>query len=165
MRARTTKQDQLKIASDVWRSMARYTISRFQQGPHFAILKELGLTPGHFKAIIALDPDEPRPMRAMATSLSCDASTATWLVDRLEERGLVERKAEPSDRRVKTVVLTPMGVDVRRRILEALYEPPSDLLDVDRATLESLLEALSHLPVPDPPIWATSLSRDRPESS
>jgi hypothetical protein len=42
-------------------------------------------------------------MRALASVLCRDASMATWLVDRLEERGLAQRRTPPNDRRVKTV--------------------------------------------------------------
>ena len=76
------------VAGDVWRLMARFTLSQVQRGEHFELLREHGLTPGHLKALAILDADEPRPMGAMADGLQCDASQVTWLVDRLEERGL-----------------------------------------------------------------------------
>ena len=42
-------------------------------------------------------------MRHLASLLKCDPSNVTFLVDRLEERGLVERQTDPADRRVKLV--------------------------------------------------------------
>jgi DNA-binding MarR family transcriptional regulator len=147
----TTKRD---IATQVWRMLAEFTSSRFQSGGHFGILRELGLTPGHMKALAALDPDEPRPMRALAEALSCDASMVTWLVDRMEERGLVERRALTSDRRVKTVALTRLGVDARDRLLSALYEPPPELLSLDTPSLEALRIQLSKLPAPSGSLWS-----------
>jgi len=130
------------IAAEAWRLMAELTFARFSRGEHQAILREHGLTPGHLKALGVLDPDEPRPMRAMAQALNVDASMCTWLVDRLEERGFVERRSLPSDRRVKTVVLTPEGIRLRERLTEALYEPPPELLALDPARLRALREAL-----------------------
>jgi DNA-binding MarR family transcriptional regulator len=56
---------------------------------------------------------------------------ATWLVDRLEERGLVERRTPPNDRRVKTIVLTPLGIRTQQRLRESHYETPGALLDLD----------------------------------
>ena len=126
--------------------MSGFSFSAFQGGNHVKILRELGLTPGHMKALSLLDPDEPRPMRAMADSLACDASMVTWLVDRLEERGLVERKTSPADRRVKTLVLTPRGIRTRNRLLEALQTPPSELLELDMESLGSLRDQLAKLP-------------------
>ena len=108
--------------------------------------QELGLTPGHLKALFVLDPGEPRPMRAMADALACDASMVTWLVDRLEERGLVERQARPTDRRVKAVVLTERGIEIRERLLRAVHEPPAELRSLDTPSLLALREQLSKLP-------------------
>src|SRR5215831_10455509 len=73
------------LAADVWRLIAEFAFSNFQRSTQASLMRELGLTPGHLKALAILDPDEPRPMRAMADALSCDASMVTWLVDRLED--------------------------------------------------------------------------------
>jgi DNA-binding MarR family transcriptional regulator len=73
---------------------------------------------------------------------------ATWLVDRLEERGLAERRTPPNDRRVKTVVLTPLGIRTRERLRESFYDPPAALMDVDVSSLESLRHELRKLPAP-----------------
>src|SRR5215467_5538417 len=126
------------LAAEVWRLMSEFSFSAFRNGKHVTILRELGLTPGHMKALALLDPKEPKPMRAMADSLACDASMVTWLVDRLEERGLVERKPSPSDRRVKTVVLTSLGIRTRKKLLDALHAPPTDLLRLDPSSLAML---------------------------
>jgi DNA-binding MarR family transcriptional regulator len=148
---RTSKRE---LATEVWRLLADFTFTRFQRGEHIAVLRSLGLTPGHLRALGVCDPDEPRPMGAMAEALSCDASMATWLVDRLEDHGLVERRSLPHDRRVKTVVLTPKGIQIRARLAEALYEPPKELLKLDAAALESLKRELSKLPAAEHPMWS-----------
>jgi DNA-binding MarR family transcriptional regulator len=148
-----------ELAKDVWRAMAEFTFANFQRSDHVQLLRELGLTPGHLKALAVLDPDEPRPMRALADALSCDASQVTWLVDRLEERGLVQRRALASDRRVKTVALTPEGVQTRMRLQAMYYEPPEDLLKLDAAALEALRADLSVLP--RHPMWS---QRPAPEA-
>jgi DNA-binding MarR family transcriptional regulator len=67
----------------------------------------------------------------------------TWLVDRLEERGLVERRMLPADRRVKAVALTPAGARTKAELMERLYDPPDELLALDRTALEGLREALT----------------------
>jgi DNA-binding MarR family transcriptional regulator len=109
------------------------------------MLKELGLTPGHLKVLSALEPDDPRPMGVVADACHCDPSMATWLVDRLEERGLVERRMVASDRRVKTVVLTPLGVTTKERLFDLMFAPPQELRSLDRQTLESLRRELAKL--------------------
>jgi DNA-binding MarR family transcriptional regulator len=144
-RSRTSKR---ALAAEVWKLMADFAAANFRQSAQAQIMEELGLTPAHYRALSILDPEEPRPTRAMANALCCDASMATWLVDRLEERGLVERRTPPSDRRVKTVALTPLGIRTRERLRESFYDPPAALMDLDVSSLESLRSELRKLPAP-----------------
>jgi len=85
-------------------------------------------------------------MGAIADVLQCDPSMATWLIDRLEERRLVERKMLTTDRRVKIVSLTRRGVRVKTKVLAHLLEPPPELLGLGLERLEALRGALSALP-------------------
>ncbi|HMC42455.1 MAG TPA: MarR family transcriptional regulator [Acidimicrobiales bacterium] len=137
------KKGSAGIAEDVWRRICDY----FRSNPsHQAIAAEFGINPGAMKMLFDLEPDDPRPMRALAEAFQCDASNITWLVDRLEERGLVERRTLPTDRRVKTVALTPVGEKTKAAMLERLYQPPEDLLALTRDQLVALRDALSVLP-------------------
>jgi DNA-binding MarR family transcriptional regulator len=86
-------------------------------------------------------------MSELADEWLCDASNATWIVDRLEERGLAERRTVPTDRRVKLVVLTPKGSRTREEMFRKLYEPPPELLELDRGDLEALRDAVAKLPL------------------
>src|SRR5215211_7841794 len=80
-------------------------------------------------------------------SSDLDASNATWIVDRLEERGLAERRTIPTDRRVKLVVLTAKGDRTRNEMIRTLFEPPPELLELDLADLEALRDAVARLPL------------------
>src|SRR6266487_2970748 len=80
-----------------------------------------------------------------AEAWHCDASNVTWTVDRLQERGLVERRTQPTDRRVKAVVLTELGGRTKAEVLGTLYEPPAGLLGLDRPGLDALRDALARL--------------------
>lgn len=144
------------VAAEVWRLMARFAFAKLQGSHHVGLLRAEGLTPGHMRALSLLDPEQPRPMRAMAEALACDASMVTALVDRLEEKGLVRRRPSDEDRRVKILVLTPRGVDLRRRLGEALFSPPRELLDLDLASLTALRDELRKLPAPDAPLWPSA---------
>src|SRR2546430_10282925 len=93
------------VAADVWRLMLECSMAQF--GRASGILQRLGLTPGHMKLLMQIDEGDGRSMGALAQSFRCDASTMTWLVGRLEERRLVERRMLPADRRVKAGALTP----------------------------------------------------------
>jgi hypothetical protein len=57
-----------------------------------------------------------------------------------------ELRALPHDRRVKAVVLTPLGSSTKRELLTRLHQPPDDFLALDQATLEDLRDALAQLP-------------------
>ena len=48
-------------------------------------------------------------MRKLAQKLKCEPSNVTGIVDRLEARGLVERRPDPADRRVKVAAATDEG--------------------------------------------------------
>ena len=63
---------------------------------------------------------EPMPMRMLADSMGIDPSTLTSVADRLEERGLIERRPHPTDRRVKQLALTPAGERLRTSGYERL---------------------------------------------
>ena len=131
------------IATEVWRLMLECSMAQFGQAS--GVLHGLGLTPGHMKLLMHLDEGEGRAMGSLAQSFPCDASTMTWLVDRLEERGLVERRLLPSDRRVNAVALTPHGAKTKAELMDRLYEPPDALLALDRAALEGLQGALTKI--------------------
>jgi DNA-binding MarR family transcriptional regulator len=68
------------------------------------------------------------------------------MIDRLEQRGLAERRSVQVDRRVKQVVLTPLGVKTKADLLEGVYQPPPELLELDRADLDALRKAVAKLP-------------------
>jgi DNA-binding MarR family transcriptional regulator len=87
----------------------------------------IGVSPGLMKVLFMLEPDEGVRMGDLAEHLSCDASYVTNLADGLAERGLAERRPHPTDRRVKTLVLTRAGVEAKRRLFEVLYEPPPEI--------------------------------------
>jgi DNA-binding MarR family transcriptional regulator len=98
--------------------------------------------PGVLKMLIHLAPDEPTPMRDLASHFGVDASYITALVDELERAGLAERRPHPTDRRVKTVTLTEKGIDIQRRAYDVMWTPPrcfEALTSVEQRALRDLL--------------------------
>lgn len=88
---------------------------------------------------------EPMPMRRIAQKLKCEPSNVTGIVDRLEVRGLVERRPDPADRRVKLAAPTEKGTRTARQLRESLdfaREPLAGLSDADRAVLRDLLRRM-----------------------
>jgi DNA-binding MarR family transcriptional regulator len=105
----------------------------------------LGVSPGDLKALIRLEPGRGESMRQLADTWRCDASTVTWIVDRLEKEGLAERRAHPTDRRVKVVVLSTKGERVRGELLDSLYEPPRALAELSQGDLKALRRVAGRL--------------------
>jgi MarR family transcriptional regulator, organic hydroperoxide resistance regulator len=109
--------------------------------PRFvAIGQELDLSPpqGHALRLLVT----PRPMGELARLMHCDSSNITGIVDRLEERGMVERRPAEQDRRVKLIALTPRGDEIRERLGRAMAQPPQALEELPRADQETLRDIL-----------------------
>ncbi|MFE3638144.1 MarR family winged helix-turn-helix transcriptional regulator [Streptomyces cellostaticus] len=88
---------------------------------------------------------EPLPMRKLAHKLKCEPSNVTGIVDRLESRGLVERRPDPADRRVKLAAATDEGRRMARDLREGLRfarEPLAGLSDEERRSLRDLLRRM-----------------------
>ena len=84
-------------------------------------LAKLGLTMSTTYALWAIDPDEPAPtMKAVAQRLRCNASSLTFLCDRLLKCGYITRTEDPTNRRFRVLSLTPAGHEARRTALDAL---------------------------------------------
>ncbi len=75
-------------------------------------LVRLGISMTHFHVLTLLRHHEAMPMGRLADILDASMSSATGIIDRMEERGLVERVRVPDDRRVVLVRPTQTGLDL-----------------------------------------------------
>jgi MarR family transcriptional regulator, organic hydroperoxide resistance regulator len=107
------------------------------------VAEELGLTPTQVIALRELT--EPITARELANRMSCEPSNATFVLDRLEQQELIERRPHPTDRRAKQIVLTPAGERRRDDVLTHLSEQPplTRLTAFQQENLRDLLKALS----------------------
>ena len=133
------------LASQVWGLLLQVLIGnnrqRYQQ-----VAARTGLSMPQSHALMELNPDgRPASMRALAACLHSDPSNITGLVDRLEAKGMVERRADPSDRRVKALVLTDAGRRARAQLRRIMEEPPAALARLDPQQLRVMHQALSEL--------------------
>lgn len=127
-------------ARRAWRAMSDLVLAGDRKA---AVAEGLGLSFARTRALRRLAP-EPLTMRALAAKLNADPPNVTLIVDDLEQRGLVERRTHPEDRRAKLVSLTAAGRAAAARAQEILDEPPAALRDLppeDLATLVRILEA------------------------
>jgi DNA-binding MarR family transcriptional regulator len=135
------------VARRVWGRMFGFLMRTAPE--RTSSLARRGLTPNDSRALASLDPEKGRTMRSLADEWQCDASNATWIVDRLERMHLAERRSIPRDRRVKLVVLTPKGAKTKAELMEDFLTPPAELLALDRADLDALDRATEKLPSSD----------------
>ena len=106
------------------------------------VMTDLQLTPSLANALWHLDPRQGSPsMRQLADRLAVDPSTITFIADRLEDRGLLTRVVDASNRRVKTLVLTESGAQTRRSLVEAMAtrSPIAHLDPTEQHQLHQLL--------------------------
>jgi MarR family transcriptional regulator, organic hydroperoxide resistance regulator len=136
-------------AAEAWSLLASLF---FSTRPRFSQLaQEFDLAPMQLRALKELQPDGEVPMSALASHLFCDASNVTGIVDRLEARGLIERRPSAEDRRVKMLRVTQEGARVRERLVERMSEPPPAIARMSaedqRALRDLLLKATESEPV------------------
>jgi DNA-binding MarR family transcriptional regulator len=139
--ARPETSEQSRLEAQAWRLFFDFFMRTRPQRDK--LLSRLGLTPNDARGLSNLDATEGRTMRSLAEAWDCDASNATFIVDRLEARGLVERRPHPEDRRVRSVVLTARGVRLKRQLQEGLYAPPEELSRLKPSELETLTHLLA----------------------
>ena len=86
----------------------------------------------HLHVLTILESAEALPMGKLAEALDVSVASATGIIDRMEQRGLVERGQQADDRRVVLVRATPAGLAVF-----------SDLEEQRRATITRILDRLT----------------------
>jgi MarR family transcriptional regulator, organic hydroperoxide resistance regulator len=119
-------------------------------------LGELGLTMSTVYALWAIEPGEPAPtMKVMAQRLRCNASSLTFLSDRLVKLGYITRMEDPSNRRFRVLSLTPEGEVARAKALEAL-EKSCPLIRLTQVQQDDLMNLLGQTLVEPGPRVATA---------
>lgn len=121
-------------------------VARLQRARFDARARDLGLTRAQWRVIATIRLKEGLSQTDVASQLEVSNVTAGRIIDRLAERGWVERRAHPEDRRARCLYLAPAATPM----LEQLSELGADeerialhgLSDEERATLDRLLVKL-----------------------
>ncbi|HEY7488341.1 MAG TPA: MarR family transcriptional regulator [Streptosporangiaceae bacterium] len=103
-----------------------------------------------YSVLLRLDERPVRNQSALAQTIGADKTRIIAVLDDLQERGLIERRPDPADRRAHLLSLTPEGrrvrdsvqAGIRRREERLLARLPAD----DRVGLLRALQALHALP-------------------
>jgi DNA-binding MarR family transcriptional regulator len=134
-----------KAAREAWRSILDLMVSPRAHSRMGRACAAVDVSPGVLKTLFHLQPGGEVAMRDLADYWGCDASYVTAMTDALEERGLVERRPHPKDRRIKMIALTPKGVRARERAAEVLYDPPASFAALTAAEQRQLRDLLRKL--------------------
>ena len=101
---------------------------------------------------------EPKSQLALAQHLGVDRTAMTYLLDDLEQEGLVERRPDPTDRRARRVLITESGrallCTMRTRLRHVEDEFLEPLGEQDGVTLRTLLQRLASAVAPEDPCLA-----------
>jgi DNA-binding MarR family transcriptional regulator len=112
----------------------------------------IGANPSILRGLLCLTPGEDKPMRALVEEWHCDASWVTSVVDELEARGLARRRADPVDRRAKSIALTALGVRQRQKAFTVLGVPPRGIAALPPAEQRTLRDLLRKATADLPPL-------------
>ncbi len=133
---------------DVYR-MPGHLIRRVQQISTALFAEECAgfdLTSVQFAALVAIQANPMVDATRLSALIAFDRSTLGDVLERLEAKGLIERRPHPDDRRVKLLHLTPRGVELLQAVEPAVERVQQRLLAplacADRATLLRLLAEL-----------------------
>jgi DNA-binding MarR family transcriptional regulator len=123
------------------------TIARSYQRVAGETLINMPGGPRSFLVLAALERGEPGTQVALAQHLGVERTMMTYLLDDMEDEGLVERRPDPADRRARRVTLTETGQSRLTELSCALHRAEEEMLaplePEERALLRSLLRRLA----------------------
>jgi DNA-binding MarR family transcriptional regulator len=129
-----------------------FALALVQLGFHLArtygeVLAPLGLEQRHAGMLVRLAANEGKSQQALGELLGLNATRMVFLVDELEQRGLVERRRNPADRRSYALYLTELGRDTLHQVRQVTAEHEnqlgSSLTGPERSQLASLLRRVA----------------------
>lgn len=119
--------DQRNIGTNFYISLLEFLLNAKRH--LVAIGAEYDLTNIQAITLILLDDKSDCPMKRLGQMFYCDASNVTGIVDGLESKGLVERRSDPDDRRIKTIAILPAGKRLQQQILDRLARDNGYMFD------------------------------------
>src|SRR2546423_8264174 len=126
MRPRNPRREFAFVLNDVARLLRTYAVQR---------ARRLGITRAQWAVMARLEHAEGLKQSDLAEILDLQPITLTRLVDRLCANGMIERRADPNDRRAKRLHLTPLARPLMDRLTLASHDILGSVLErVEAAT-------------------------------
>jgi len=126
-----------------------FVLTKAQHNIHQLFKAELaphGVTPGQYAVLRCLWDENGQTARKLADRLSLDGSTITGILDRMEQRGLIEKLADPKDRRALQVMLTENGRKLKKPLSQAIINANQKaLLSLDEKQANALKQMLQDI--------------------
>ncbi len=138
-----TRDAEMALADEVWRAMASL-VNENRDNWKRAVIERTGLPFSRIRILMRLA-RRSMTVKEIAQAATIDAPAATVAVNDLEDRGLVVRQTDPTNRRCKTVSLTDAGREMARKIDTTDDPAPevfSGLEQEELAKLQALLVKL-----------------------
>ncbi len=102
-----------------------------------------GLTYPRARTLLRLAKKQNVTQTELACELELEQATIVRLLDRMEENGLIERRADPNDRRVKLIALTEHGKEQAELVKSIGLQLRMHLFsDIDTQELQSAIDLL-----------------------
>jgi MarR family transcriptional regulator, transcriptional regulator for hemolysin len=122
----------------VLHDVARLMRTKFDQ-----LARARGMTRAQWIILARLERQPGVSQNEMAAVCEVEPITVGRLIDRLEARGLVERRPDPADRRIRRLHLLPAAKPIIDEITRYKDEMKTELLDdIDPATLDQVVNTL-----------------------
>ena len=131
------------LADEVWRALAALVIDN-RDGWKRAVIEQTGLPFSRVRILKRLS-RRPMTVKQVAHAAAMDAPATTVAVNDLEDRGLVVRETDPTNRRCKVVSLTDAGREIVQQIDTVDDPAPNVLGELDDAELKQLRSILTKL--------------------
>ncbi|WP_199699218.1 MarR family winged helix-turn-helix transcriptional regulator [Oleomonas cavernae] len=120
-----------------------HDVSRLRRNVTDRVLKPLNVTRSQWWVLAFLSRRDGMPQVALAEELDLGKVALGGLIDRLEANGLVERRADLTDRRVKRVFLTKVGTKLIKEIRTSVADTEHLILNgIDEQELQVMVKAL-----------------------
>jgi MarR family transcriptional regulator for hemolysin len=134
MPPRSRNRELLFLISDVGRLLRTYADQKARLH---------GMTRAQWAVLLRLERREGLKQSELAEALDIQPITLTRLVDRLCANGLIERRADPNDRRAKQLYLTPAARPLMDRVADHVEELSETVLDgIARSDVDLMLAKL-----------------------